>query len=86
MNNTPFSNTFKATFRAVKKGALVVSQRLTLTPDHSMIIRDATDKIIKADQLTPGDLLEVYVSSSEPYAILSVRVLPVSKVPTQPEK
>lgn len=85
MKNTPFSNTFKARFKEIKDGGLVISKKLVLTPDDSLIIRDATDKIITLAELTAGDALEVYVSSSEPHNLLSVRVLPSNESPAEVE-
>jgi hypothetical protein len=81
MKNSPFSNTFKAKFKELKEDAIVVSRRLTLKGDPTMIIRDASDKIISVNDLKASDVLEIYVSSSEPYNILSARVLPVAQAP-----
>jgi len=81
MKNSPFSNTFKVKFKELKEDAIVVSRRLTLKGDTTMIIRDASDKIISVNDLKANDVLEIYVSSSEPYNILSARVLPVAQAP-----
>jgi len=81
MKNTPFSNTFRAKFKELKEDNIIVTKRLILKADPTMIIRDASDKIISVNDLKASDLLEIYISSSEPYNILSARVLPVAQAP-----
>jgi hypothetical protein len=74
--NTPFNNPFRARFRNKKDNTIIILKRIELELDDAVVVKNLNKEIISINDLTPNDLLRIKTSTTEPFKILKIQVLP----------
>ena len=80
MQNDPFNNPFKCSFKGKFNNKITINKKMELELDSSVLVKKQNGELISINDLKESDRLEIIVSPIAPHKVIEIEVFPAKEL------